>query len=270
MCIGLMKHIEAIIFDLGGTLIEYASIYATWPELEEPGLRAAYKILQHNQKDLPDFNEFKDMGLAILPDQWHQATLGNQNLTVQGFLADIQTRLGYQSPEPGLLALAAHEYEQAVCAGAAPIPGGYEVLTELKQAGLKLGLISNTMFSSQAHLEDLIKFNLAHFFETTLFSAETNKWKPTAAPFQQVLSALETEPEAAIFIGDDPRADVLGARNAGIQVIHFMSSQRFPSYDGLLPDATIHHLHELAQTLAKLDGRSPLNKQSHHEGSDER
>ena len=39
------RDIRAVIFDLGGTLIEYAGSYLHWPELETPGFMAAYEHL---------------------------------------------------------------------------------------------------------------------------------------------------------------------------------------------------------------------------------
>ncbi len=241
--------IKAIIFDLGGTLIEYAGEFATWPELEEPGLKAAYSVLHENGSKLTGVARFRTVAFKILPERWRQATAGTKNLTVAGLLADILDNLGLEPPADSILATAADHYERAVCAGAVAIPHGQETLAQLSAAGYHLGLISNTMFSGQVHVADLERFELTQYFKSMLFSADVNKWKPKRAPFHHVMSELGVTPEVTVFVGDDPNADVVGARRAGMHVIHFESSDRFPAAKGVTPDATIDDLRQIASVV---------------------
>ena len=81
-----MKKYEAIVFDLGGTLIEYAGEFETWPELESPGLSAAHSVFRFHGIQMPSLSHFKAVGFNLLPDLWLQAISGNQNLTVNSFL----------------------------------------------------------------------------------------------------------------------------------------------------------------------------------------
>jgi len=250
--------IKAVIFDLGGTLVEYAGEFDTWPELEEPGLNAAFSVLGGGGLTLPEVERFRSVAFELLPERWRQATAGIQNLTVAGLLADILEKLGLEPPAVSLLDEAATRYELAVCAGAVAIPHGRETVTQLSAAGYKLGLISNTMFSGRAHMADLDRFGLTAYFESFLFSADANKWKPNRAPFDQAMAELSVTPETAIFVGDDPGADVIGARRAGMHVVHFESSDRFPSpSEAARPDATIDDLRQLTPVLHSLNGRFP-------------
>ena len=137
--------------------------------------------------------------------------------------------------------------------GAIPIPHGREIVAQLASEDLKIGLISNTMFSGQSHIIDLKKYGLVDFFDTMLFSADVNMWKPNVAPFHAVLQYLDVEPGAAVFVGDDPAADVVGGRRAGMLTVHYPSSQRFSSADGVNPDATINNLLELPEVLTQLN-----------------
>jgi putative hydrolase of the HAD superfamily len=252
-----MKEFEAIIFDLGGTLIEYAGEYETWPALEEPGLKAAYSYFRDVEVPIPDFDSFSWAGYKLLPERWRQATTGKRNLTVEDFLAEILAKLSIESPPSSTIKKAARLYESAICSTATPIPQSQETLAQLKADGYKLGLISNTMFSGEAHMADLAKFGMDNFFEAQLFSADANAWKPNSAPFQQILGQLKVEPEKTVFIGDDPAADIGGGLQAGLYVVHFISSDRFPSVDGLIPNATIHRLPELVQLLRRLESPEP-------------
>ena len=250
--------IRAVIFDLGGTLIEYAGEFDAWPELEEPGLNAAFTVLDDSGLTLPNAENFCSVAFELLPGRWRQATEGEQNLTVAGFLAEILEKLELEQPVAPVLAEAATQYERAVCAGAVAIPHGRETVAQLRAAGYKLGLISNTMFSGRAHMTDLERFGLAGYFESFLFSADVNKWKPDRAPFDQVMAELNVTPESSVFVGDDPGADIIGARRAGMHVVHFESSNRFPgSSKATRPDATINDLRQLTSLLHSLDGSRP-------------
>ena len=165
--------------------------------------------------------------------------------------------LEVQIPDERTLALATERYEAAVCAGAVAVPHGQAILEQLSADGYRLGLISNTMYSGQAHMLDLERFGLGQYFESLLFSADVNKWKPNRAPFTHVMAELRATPETTVFIGDDPGADVIGARGAGMHVIHFQSSDRFPASSAATPDATTDDLQQLGSVLLYMNGSRP-------------
>lgn len=252
--------IRAIIFDLGGTLLEYASVYQSWPELEIPGLQAAYGYLAAHGVSLPDRGNYQSGAFELLPMLWDMAVKGQRNLTVSNFLEEIIVSSGCKKPDADVLEQAARKYESAVCAGVEPLPHSLQTVRYLKEKGYRLGLVSNTMFRGVSHIADLKRFGLDSFFDSMVFSADVNKWKPSPEPFLHVLGELHTDPSHAVFIGDDPVVDVAGGHNAGLFTIHYPSSQRFPSHDGLKPDATIHNLGELPGLLDRLEqgGSLPL------------
>ena len=244
--------LKAIVFDLGGTLIEYTGNYSSWPDLETPGFLAAYSYLKNEDISLPDFDRFRLTGFDLLPKRWRMATSGQRNLTVPSLLGDIFTTFNIPRPEGALLKAASRDYERAVCSDAKPIPNGRFILSHMHSLGLKIGLVSNTMFSGDIHRDDLARFDLLGFFDAMLFSADAGKWKPDPEAFLSVLKQLDVEPSAAVFVGDDPAADIIGGNRAGMHTVYFLSSQRFPSPDGIKPDLTIAELVELPEAIATL------------------
>jgi HAD superfamily hydrolase (TIGR01509 family) len=242
--------INAVVFDLGGTLIEYAGEHDRWPDLETPGLEAAHARLAEAGVELPPLKRFVMTGYDVLPGRWRQATSGRQNLTVPDLLAEILAQFKLPRPPDESLEAAARVYEEAVCERAEPIPHGREILAELKEQGYLLGLLSNTMFTGRAHVEDLRRFGLDGYFDTMLFSADVNLWKPTPGPFEKVLADLGVAADEAVYIGDDPAADIVGARRAGLLSVYFHSGRRARSLDGAMPDVTIRSLRELPGALA--------------------
>ena len=245
-------NIEAIVFDLGGTLIEYSGPYDNWPDLETPGFTAAYDFFSQDGLTMPDFEQFRDTGFALLPIRWQMATSGEKNLRLVDLLADVLAACETNVPGTAVLQEAAGLYQEAICSQAAPLEGAQETLAQLNGQGYRIGLISNTMFTGAVHKVDLARFGLDSYFETMLFSADVNRWKPSPGAFLQVLSVLGTDPSAAVFVGDDPVHDIIGGKRLGMYTIHICSSQRFPDRDGVQPDATIDGLSELPPLLAQL------------------
>jgi putative hydrolase of the HAD superfamily len=243
--------LDTVVFDLGGTLIEYAGEFAVWPDLETPGFMAAYQHLNQNGWHLPEFEAFKQTGFELLPVRWQRAAAGEQNLRLVDLLAEVLQTTGVKNVPTDYLTQAAELYEAAICAQATLIPQAPEVVAQVKAAGFKLGLVSNTMFTGAAHRADMKRFGLLDYFDALVFSADVNKWKPTAAPFLHVLAELGSGGETAVYIGDDPGSDIVGGQRAGMRTIHFQSSQRFPQPEGIQPDARINDLTNLLPILTR-------------------
>ncbi|MBE2220496.1 MAG: HAD family hydrolase [Anaerolineae bacterium] len=241
--------IEAVVFDLGGTLIEYAGPYAVWPDLETPGLLAAYDYFQRKGMALPAFEQFRDTGFAILPGRWQGAVDGQRNLRLVDFIGEIlHSCLGANGVQPTWLVEAGNAYQDAICSQAYLLPGTVAGL-EAINGQYKLGLLSNTMFTGDAHISDLQRFGIDKYFDAMLYSADTAKWKPQPDPYLQVLADLAVDPAHAVFIGDAPAHDVAGAHAAGMKAILIRNSDRFPMVEGVVPDGVIYELTELPKLL---------------------
>ncbi len=242
--------VETVLFDLGGTLIEYAGDYEHWPELETPGFAAAYDVLSQNGRTLPPFETFRQAGFSHLPRMWQAATRKEANLQVHTLIAEALTDLGVNSFVNGDLRAAAQAYGAAIQGQAWLIDGALAAVTAVKAAGYKVGLVSNTMFPGEMHRADMARFGLLDHFDATVFSADVNKWKPNADPFLHVLDALGMGAKTAVYVGDDPASDMVGGQAAGLRTIYFPSSQRFAKPDGVQPDGEISSLADLLPLLA--------------------
>jgi HAD superfamily hydrolase (TIGR01509 family) len=243
--------LKAIIFDLGGTLITYKGPFEAWPDLETPGFAAAYNLLKAQGVPLPPHARFRDAGFELLPARWQQAADGIRNLKLVDLLAETLHACGVDGATPTQVAEAAEAYQSAIRAQAALLPDAWETLAQVASNGYKIGLVSNTMFTGQAHIDDLDRFELTPYFDAMLFSADVNMWKPNPDPFLHILAELEVEPDAAVFIGDDPAADVIGGVNAGMRAIHINSGRRHFVQASLPPHVKIDSLSELLPVLAE-------------------
>jgi len=97
-----------------------------------------------------------------------------------------------------------------------PLQGAHSVLQELRDAGLRLGVISNFDQRLYRVLEGL---KLLPFFETITISSEAGYAKPAPEIFATALTSLGVNAEEAAHVGDSEHLDVHGAQEAGLRAI---------------------------------------------------
>ena len=90
------------------------------------------------------------------------------------------------------------------------------LLDQLQQKGIILGVVSNW----DSRLPEILKnTGLASYFNFILASTVVGSAKPDAGIFEEALQRAGVAPEQACHIGDEPTADIEGARNVGIHSI---------------------------------------------------
>ncbi len=95
-------------------------------------------------------------------------------------------------------------------------PDVVPALDAMQAAGLRLGVVSNWGWYAPELLQTL---ELARHFEIMSISARVGYQKPHAAIFEHALDLLGVPAGEAIHVGDDPEADVVGARRVGIEPV---------------------------------------------------
>jgi putative hydrolase of the HAD superfamily len=99
-------------------------------------------------------------------------------------------------------------------------PGAREALAALRAAGLATGVVSN--FDARLHAI-LAGLDLAPWLDLVVLPGEARAAKPDPAIFAFALAKLGIEPARAVFVGDDRRCDIAGARAAGMHAIDVSS-----------------------------------------------
>ncbi|MGY2893023.1 putative hydrolase of the HAD superfamily [Deinococcus sp. UYEF24] len=94
-----------------------------------------------------------------------------------------------------------------------PVPDAREVLSELRQRGVKVGVLSNTLPSIAATLEAM---NLADVVDVAIASCTLGVHKPELDAFVQAAALMELPLGDILFI-DDKLENVEAARRAGMQ-----------------------------------------------------
>lgn len=92
-------------------------------------------------------------------------------------------------------------------------PDALPILSTLRKRGYKLGLISNTHW----RLLDSLRTKMERIFDVVIVSYEHGYAKPHPSIFLATLKKLGVEANRCLHVGDDPVADVQGAKNMGMK-----------------------------------------------------
>ncbi len=121
-------------------------------------------------------------------------------------------------------------------------PDAVPTLRELRERGLRLGVVSNW----EDWLEELLLALEVHeLFDVIVASGPFGRAKPHPSIFERALSLAHVSPAAAIHVGDSPRDDVAGARAAGVRPILVDRRDRYAHLD-------VERIANLAQLLTLL------------------
>jgi putative hydrolase of the HAD superfamily len=136
-----------------------------------------------------------------------------------------------------------------------PDTGARAGLEALAARGLRLAVVSNTMRTPGRTLRRILEGHglLASFHHLT-FSDEVGVRKPAAEIFRIALGALGVPADEAVHVGDDPRLDVEGARNAGLRVVQVVAAGRESGPPD--PDLVIEGLGALPEAIETLERRA--------------
>lgn len=118
-------------------------------------------------------------------------------------------------------------------------------LEALRRAGYQLALVSNR---DQALDESVAELALEGQFELALAAGEVGWWKPDPRILLYASEQIGVAPTRAIYVGDNPYADVEGAHRAGLKPV-------LMDPEGLFPEIHCPSIHRLGQlcTLLGID-----------------
>ncbi len=125
--------------------------------------------------------------------------------------------------------------------------GVREFLLELRSHGIGTAIITD--LTSQIQFRKIIYFGLDDCFDYVVTSEEAGADKPHALPFRLAIDKLGIDPEAVWMIGDDLKADVVGASRFGITTLWRANGKRRPASSEEQPDATFDDFQELRRHL---------------------
>ncbi len=179
------SHLQAVLFDLDGTLIDSAEDLA----------RAANAMRQ-------------DRGLHALPLAQYRPHGGSG---ARGMLANA---FGVAPGDPGYDGLKREfldRYEMLMFDSTSPFAGVQAELAGLAQAGLAWGIVTNKAERFALPLVAALRLDAA----VVVGGDSTAHTKPHPAPLLEAARRLGIAPQACLYVGDDER-DIVAGRAAGM------------------------------------------------------
>lgn len=112
-----------------------------------------------------------------------------------------------------------------------PNPDAIALSRQLRTSGMRTALLSNMQPDMLAFVRK--EHHWLNEFEVRIFSCEVAEAKPQPAIFQLAAQRLNVPPEVCLFV-DDREANVAGAREVGMQAVHFESAKALLTLKNLL------------------------------------
>lgn len=109
-----------------------------------------------------------------------------------------------------------------------PLPGAVAAVRTLGDQ-FRLGVVTNGAEETQRRKLDAL--GLTSRFDTIVCATPETAIKPDPDPVHRALSAVDTDPSAAVLVGDSLESDVQAARNAGVHPIWIASGEEAHTVD---------------------------------------
>ena len=229
--------LQAVIFDWGGTLTPWHTIDLTDQWRVYASLYAAH--LGDSRKAEADA-----LAARILAAE----TVAWQRIKGDGAsarLADVLAEAGVDTDHPGHPA-ALTAYEEFWEPHTFTDPDVAPLFRGLRERGLKVGVLSNTIWSRDYHDAVFARDGVLELIDGSVYTSEIDHAKPHREAFRAAVAAVGlTDPATCVYVGDRPFEDVHGAQRAGLRAILVPHSDIPPAQQvpvEVHPDGVAHRL----------------------------
>ena len=227
--------IEAVIFDWGGTLTAWHDI-----DFHAESLALAQAVVNADHDVAVSQQRLHAAGEAI----WGRSRDHQQSSTV----ADLFAEAGLEH-DPDLLTAYYEFWEPHTLTDPEVAP----LWEALRAEGLKIGVLSNTLWPRAWHEGYFRRDGVDHLIDGAVYTSEISWTKPSPHAFGAAIAAVgATDPSRCVYVGDRLFDDVWGAQNAGMRAIHIPHSAIPVAQIGHTegePDAVAHRLGEIRQIV---------------------
>jgi len=222
--------VSAVIFDWGGTL-------TPWHTIDHDEI---WRVICSPHYDADHFAPTAAALRSAENQLWEISEREQRSSTLE----ELLSRAGVEPSEAFF-----DSYFQAWEPHTFTDPDAPEVLRRLRGRGIKIGVLSNTMWPRARHEQIFARDGVLELIDGAVYSSEIPWTKPHPEAFRAAMAAIgATEPGECVFVGDRPIDDVHGARNAGMRTVLVPNSD-VPAFANAVPDAIIERLADLIAVI---------------------
>jgi FMN phosphatase YigB (HAD superfamily) len=246
--------LKAVIFDMDDTLLDWSARSQDWYEFEREHLDLVFDYLAETGHTFTNrelqFVRFVDEMRIAVGQAWGEAERTMIPPDYFGAMQDALVRCGFEREALDPVKLL-DAYNWGMIGGVCAFSDAGEVLPLLRQHGVRVAMITNSAIPMRMRDRELTSCGLLEFFDTCRFSAaDVGYLKPHPKIFEHTLNCLGCTAQEAVMVGDNIVADVHGAHSVGMRgVLRILSHRPQPFYADIVPEGTIHTLHDLLPLL---------------------
>jgi putative hydrolase of the HAD superfamily len=207
---------DAVAFDLDGTLYPAIRLYALALPRMLPLARelSAFNQVRRRMRELGADGAYHAAAAASFSGPGSTARTAFRALQAKLFAE--RSGLGKPTPTPEAEAgeriqRAFYDSVEELFGRIKPYKGLRQALDRIEASGLRLALLSDLPPERKLEL-----MGLAGRFAPSLCSEDSGFLKPAAEPFAMLASALGLPPGRILYVGNNPRIDLAGAKAAGM------------------------------------------------------
>lgn len=233
--------IKAVIFDLYGTLIDIRT-----DEYDPQVYSTLSRYLRYHGVNIPP-ERLKDAYFSEIRHCIAQSLEAYPEVDIYDVFYAILNRYGDKKYPRIIIKYTATLFRSLTIKYFSAVPMIYDVLAHLKEKH-KLAVISDAqwVFTNP----ELAMLDLLRFFPVRILSSRFGFKKPDTRLFERALSRLRVTPEETIYIGDNPRKDLVGAKKSGMRFLLFRTECK--PCDGFVADRCFNSYSQLPRILAEL------------------
>lgn len=206
---------ESVVFDLFGTLVR-------------PFRRSEHALAMQKCAGILeiDFEECHRLWV----ESFAQRSVGEFGSIAENF-AWIVRRTGGE-PVEAILLRAAEQYAQFTVASLEPLEGVLDTLQQLRDCGLRVGLLTNCAPDVP---EILPETPLGRCFDARVYSCEAKAAKPAREVYELVVRQLGVDPGRTLYVGDGSDGELAGAAAVGMHPV-LVTPSLVDTYDAQRPE----------------------------------
>jgi HAD superfamily hydrolase (TIGR01662 family) len=210
--------IDAVLFDLGDTIIDFGVGRREAEILFKQGARLTYDYLDAQGTPVPPFEHYFRVHYRQMQRAYAWSKLTRRDFNYGDLLARAARKLKLPVT-PGDLIHLAWLWYKPISDVSHIDPGILHMLVQLRAAGTRLAIVSNTFVPGHCLDRHLREEGLLEFFPVRIYSSNVRYRKPHPRIFEMALEQIGVTPDRALFIGDLLKTDIRGAKRAGMRTI---------------------------------------------------